>query len=347
MKLSNNFYIPAPNKQIQTNIVIEGLGSKKPCTKLSTQDTFEKNNKKKITLQQKTLIALCGTIAITAGVITAIKLGKLSKIKKDIIKCYDEIFDYFQRENPDPNFIKPKLIFQKNSGDKAGAYSLFDNTITIDLRNLNPSSLYKSASKKKISYQKICGQDIRTYLFESSKKGSDRVQATYDEFIFNQAEILAHELTHAKQYQRMLSAEGLKEKFLARLRESLSDFTNEGNFEERLKKLTTFIHEYKPKQPIAADKMFYEEGKISKAKIEYDANFSLETFFKNFASSEDIEAYYLDPSEICATIGEENFLVAVKQGKILRHLQIDDHTIDMSTSVMAENNRIFAKLRKS
>jgi len=303
----------------------------------------EKTNEPKKTIKSGKTINT-NSKAIDSNAIASINIAKKAKFKKDLIKHYDEVYNFIQTQSPDLNFIKPKLAFKDLGENATGGYSFGDNTIYVNSRDLDPSKLYKS---KEIgvaySTETIRGEDLYSYFYQPKQKESYLTRATYSDFMLYKVTTLAHELTHAKQFQQMLSAQGAKEKLidelyllLGKIGETKEDFT------KRYKKNAPFVFEYKPKKSTTFDTEFKETGKRSNAQITYSNNTVFDKHIMyNSANRED---YLLNPLEISAKIGEENFLTAVLEKEFSKTFGFNEDIVDYMAMVKATNNTTLANI---
>lgn len=187
-----------------------------------SEDTVEIGKKKKSTLKKVAIGA--GIVAATAlTVAAAAKVGRICKAKKDITKIYDGVFEQMEKEADKfgMDFIKPKLKFSLPSRKFVGAYFFGENVIRIPCNQLDYKT-YRTliAADNKINLVDCDGilqGDMVEYaslrnriklLFKKIKLD----KTTYDEFLLDKTSALAHEITHARQDQILLNAEGGIEK---------------------------------------------------------------------------------------------------------------------------------------
>lgn len=304
-------------------------------------DIVEIHSKTKNCPKFKKFLVLGGILASIVSIIVVARLSRLSKIKKDVIKCYDEIFDLIKSSCRDLNFEKPKLEFRKFAPqDNTGAcYDLSKNKIYMNTATLNPKNVFKKIGQDKlVPMQEINDDTLMAYLYRVKDKTVNDIQATYDEFLFDTGGVLAHELTHAKQFQQMLCAQGIKEKFIEGICEAQKlDIENKRQVEE-IKKTFSFVFNYKPKKITTMETTHKIAGKC--ASLSYSNRSTLENYFNYIDTTAPNKSdYYLNPLEITAEIAKEDYIKGVIEGKILKHLNLDKMTLHAS-QIAAEYNSL-------
>jgi len=323
------------NSKKQENIQIKYLEN----------DVFiSKKSKNKNKLLKNLLMATTGLAVATFCTIAIAKVCKLSKIKKDIIKCYDEIFDFINSASSDMNFQKPELKFIKTAPNELtdAFYDISKNRIYISKKALNPRTLCKDISENCMVNVDEIGEDtLFSYLYKSFNKKETDICATYDEYLLDISASLAHELTHAKQFQQMLSAKEIKKEFIIGIcKQQKLNPKNKEHIDE-IKKTYPFVFQYKPKKSTSLDTTYKIEG--GRASLIYSNRSTLDGYLNYEDKSENQKNYLLNPIEITAEIGKENIIRAFSEGKLLTHLKPSDNAIAGTLMALEHNSYVLVK----
>lgn len=284
------------------------------------QDTIEFKNNKNEKLKKALMIG-AGIGLAGAVIISAIKARNSSKIKKELTAMYDEIFENLNKElSGTINFEKPELVF-KRLDKKVGRYNINKNKIELDPRRIKRVIVPKDLSKcfsRKISDNLIIyvkSQDGNIIDILRKNLGKDYRIATKEEALAIIGSTMEHELTHAKQFQMLLSCEGGKEKYIEYLKKKIPNFSIEQ---------FPFIKNYKPKKvfPLGQKIKVEVPGKKLSYKMEVILN-----GFTNYIHGGSSK-YYTNPTEIEARLAEYGYFKDLKNGKYKHSPKISDEFLE-------------------
>ncbi len=302
---------------------------------LSTDNSKPVNNKKKIML-------IAGGIALAAaGCITVVKVHNLNKAKKEITQLYNNIFEDMNKQIKDViNFEKPGLVFKRLRKGFGGGYIPAQNKIVIDPRRLRKTCIIKNLKNTTTTEiakgLKIADGEINTGVFQIIRKGlgNEYRMASKNEALAITGATLSHELTHAKQFQVLLSTEGGLKKYISALK-------SQGLTDKLIKEHAPFIFSYKPKK-LLSNKTILVENLTKGKQLKYDFNHLLEAFTKYVQPGEDKLGYYTNLAEISARNGEEKYWGKVLNGKLPRN-NISDDFIKHFHASSIYNTEVLAK----
>lgn len=306
------------------------------------QDTLEIKTDKKPLFKKAALIA--ASIGLAAAIVIAvIKTRNLTKIEDELTKLYDDIFDEFSKTNvvEGLNFEKPKLVFQKLK-DMGGGYMATTNEILLDPRQIKTTVIPKDLDKwfqTKVSDElTIANDSLVGNILGLIKTGANKQLRMADtgEAMVMKGKTMYHELTHARDFQILLSTEGGKEKYIEYLKKLNKDFSP---------KDVPFVLNYKPQ------KIFPQNTKIlgnildANKKIEYIAKDILDAF-TNYSDDVGIK-YYTNFAEVNARINECNYITKIAKGILPKPEGVSDEFIEYLKTITRTNaNRILNVVSK-
>ena len=286
--------------------------------------TLEKDS---VELQNKSTgkQAALAPAALSFGSVTTIfsnKITNLSKAERELTALYDIIFDDFQKNTPEfLDFEKPKLQFGKLN-ELGGGYFADLNIIHIDPKDLVHTCILKdlqSTNAIKLSDSiEILDDKYRSSRFEIIRKGLSKEyrMATKNEALAMQGAVMSHELTHAQQFQILLSSEGGKEKYIEYLKSMNKDIP-----ENILKKAAPFLYNYMPKKILSQDEQILEklpDGNGFKYNIKH-----ITDAFINYNDKNKLK-YYTNLTEISAINGEYAYWDKVIKGTLPKPEGVSD-----------------------
>lgn len=287
------------------------------------QDTLEIKKDKKSAFKKAALIG--AGIGVAAGIIIAtIKIRNLSKLKDELTKLYDDLFEEFGKTNvPEGlNFEKPKLVFTKLKKTEGSGYIYNYNEINIDPRKIYqrvvPKDLSTAFDIKVSDDLSIIEKDIDGNIFEILKQGMSQEMrlATKSEAMVLQGADIYHELTHARDFQMALSTEGGKEKIIECLKNESGDISP---------KDLEFIRNYIPQKTGTAGSVCISYT-FRDNNIQFTTDDLIDSVI-NYDSSNKFK-YYTNPTEINARAGEFEYAKLLQNGKIPRPKNISDEFIN-------------------
>jgi len=224
---------------------------------VKNEKTFFQDNKAKM--------AVGGTFITSGAILASIsavkKSQEVNRLKQELIRAYDLIYEDMAQEAQAQGikFVKPKLIFKPLNKKMQAWYVSGVNVIEVNTKILEPKSTLRYNNNTYLVEKLDDGVEIPcmdfTYgFFAKREKNSTYIEG--DEKLYMLAGILKHELTHARQEQFMLcSKDGLKKLYLM-LKNKYPNEYKKVNF-ERFKRILPFYTEYKP------EKIFDKDEKIT------------------------------------------------------------------------------------
>ena len=269
-------------------------------------------------------------------IISPIKyIQEVEKNKSELIKMFDLIHESMAEDSKKIglDFIKPELVFKKLPKDLNAYYLPGYNKIIVNERKLKPNSTARY-------------KDDNTYLIDTLENGKeipycdfalpfakklpdDCRYLTQEEKLFMLGATLKHELTHSRQEQIMLSAQGALKDLYEALKDSKPDIYKKITFDD-YKKLLKFYGEYKPAKAYAKNEKIsfefqYLKGKDGKSlKIEYTPQDIINCNI-NY-DSDNLNSYYANILEIEARAEQVEYYINYK--KYTPNLDIDKSTQD-------------------
>ena len=309
----------------------------KDSLELSTKNKDEKAKK---TASNKKLILIAATVGLAvAGIIAAIKIGKSSKAKKEITTLYDKLFEEMKQSAEGTiNFEKPKLVFKRLRGNMAAGYKPSTNEIHYDHRFLRRMCVRKDLetvhSINLTDDLKYANNVLYGNLLTILKGGAakDYRLATKNEALTITGSNLVHELTHAKQFQTILSTKDGAQKYFESLK-----LQNPNISEELIKKEVPFIFSYKPKN-VFPDNMVLVEDLGENNKMLYKINTLTDAFIKYPDSDKQMYEYYINLAEVGARNAEAKYWEKLANGQHKAPEGVSKKFIDYLKSIAEYNS---------
>ena len=322
------------------------------------QDSFElsdknKDEKTKKAASNKKLAIIVATAGLAlAGIFAAIKIGKSSKVKKEITTLYDKLFEEIKQSAEGTiNFEKPKLVFKRLKGTIAGGYMPSTNEIHFDHRFLRNMCVRKDLSTvhsvNLTDDLKVANNVLYGNLLSILKRGAAKNYrlATKNEALTITGSTLVHELTHAKQFQTVLSTKNGAHDYLESLKvigRNLSDGL--------LKKNNPFIFNYKPKT-IFPENMVLTEDLGEGGKLLYKIKDLTDAFVKYPNSMKHPYKYFTNLAEVGARNAEARYWEKFANGEYEIPKGVSKKFIDYLKSIAEYNSLVLsnavAKAKKS
>ncbi len=283
----------------------------------SLENNFLKNNKRKIIAGGS--FGLGG--AVLASIYAVKKAQKINKIKQELIKTYDLIYEEMaiEAQQMGLNFVKPELEFRNIPKNTTACHLVGKNKIIINTKKLSDSAMVRYKDGK-CEYDVLKDGKRIPYSYFALPFGEslpkDCTYITGDEKLFILASSLKHELTHAKQEQFMLSAKKSVENLYAVSKKKDPKLFERITLDD-YKKLFEFYGNYKPKTLFDLDerrvfefeclknlsgypmKISYSPDDVIKYNLEYNSN--------------DLDLYYKNPLEIEARAQQLDFCLNYKR----------------------------------
>jgi len=275
------------------------------------------------------------------GRISADKSLEINKVKKELIKAYDLIYEDMAKEIKalGMDFQKPELVFRRMKKDMCACYVSSQNKIFINTEKLSPRSNVRFDNGTYAIQDLSNGLEIPVIDFAIpfyEKPPKDAIYIHGDEKIFSLSGTLRHELTHARQEQIIINTkdgvrvlyEKLKEKHPKQYKNiEFADFLKMFPFFDKKDSLPCFElnQQIEFSYPDLLDsngkpfKISYSPLDLINLKIDYDFD--------------DIDRYYADLGEIEARAEQAEFYFNYKN--YLPNLKITPQIKDYYFDCMA------------
>ena len=308
-------------------------------------DTLELSTKKEKSPINKKKLLTFGAIAgaVVLGGLAIAKVKNTEKIKKEVTALYDEIYDSIAQDasKTNLNFEKPELVFKRLEKGIDAQYMPNNNTVTVNTSYLGKKPILKkdlTSLDGFVNDKEFRLNTIYAYGNASSIDKTKLREATAGEAMALKGSVLYHELTHAKQYQSVLSTEGGVEKLIEGYKKSSPNISDED-----LRKIHPFLFSYKPNELYDSGIKFVEntqEG--SKIKnFSYSIDYIVNAF-TNYSRDNNAK-YYLNLTEISARNGEAAYWQKLSEGKLPKPEGIDDETVKNIKNIYVDNVDIFVQ----